>query len=392
MMRTRLATLALVSAAALLLAAPTVRAQDSGSTAWDGSSLTMPASTEVGFVSVNAFFTRRPPRSVNVTIAVSGSPMAGCAIPGSVSAADTTPIDVPAELGFECNGSYTVSALAVTTDDNQLLPHDEASRSGTLAVAMPAPTVTGVSALADGRSITVVWNDMRSTAKDLSGYVVERKVGDGSFSEVATPASDQTSFVDESLPDDAGEATYRVSSTRPSPAGTRVSAASTSEATPFVAAPAPPTTEGDGTTPGDGTSPGDTTAPSGEPAPGGSTPGDPGAPGDPGTPDAGAAGSPSSTFRAPRLGISGTFLPPLLRPSSTVPVPTTVDDGFSDRLPYSDTEPGEDDPVLPEDELASLFTEGAAGRGMAIPVATALVLAVWAFHLRFLARASRPTR
>ena len=96
-------------------------------------------------------------------------------------------------------------------------------------------------------------------------------------------------------------------------------------------------------------------------------------------------------MRIPRLGITGSFLPPLLRPSASVQVPTTVDDGFSDQLPYDASEPGEDDPVLPDDELASIFTDGAAGRGMAIPVATALVLAVWAFHLRFLARASRPT-
>ena len=70
--------------------------------------------------------------------------------------------------------------------------------------------------------------------------------------------------------------------------------------------------------------------------------------------------------------------------------PTTIDGGFAGELPYDDSEPGEEDPVLPDDELASLFTDGAAGRGMAIPIATALVLAVWAFHLRFLARASRP--
>ena len=390
-MRNRLASLAILSSAALLLVAPSVRAQDSGSTAWEGSALTVPASTEVGFVSASAYFTRNPPRSVSITIEVSGSPMAGCAIPSPVTGAGRTPATVPADLGFECNGAYTVSAIAVTTDNNQLLPRDEATRSGTISVAMPAPTVTGVSASADGRSITVLWDDMRNAAKDLSGYVVERKVSGGSFAEVATPTSDQTSFVDDSLPDDAGEATYRVSSTRPSPSGTRVSSASTTAATPFVAAPAPPTTEGDGTTPGDDPAPGDGATPGGDPAPGGSAPGDPSAPADPGTPDAGSAGSPSATFRAPRLGISGSFLPPLLRPSSTVPVPTTVDDGFSDRLPYSDSEPGEDDPVLPEDELASLFTEGTAGRGMAIPVATALVLAVWAFHLRFLARASRPT-
>lgn len=384
MMRIRLTSLAIVSAAAMLLVAPTVRAQDSGSTDWEGSSLTMPTFTEVGSVDATAYFTRNPPRTVDVTVDVVGSPMADCALPTPVTSSGQTPVTVPAYLVFECNGSYTVTARAVTTD-NRILPRDEATRSGTISVAMPAPTVTGVSATADGRSITVVWDDMRPAAKDLSGYVVERQVGDGSFTEVATPTPEVTSFFDESLPEEAGEAIYRVSSTRPSPDGTRVSAASSTEATPFVAAPAPPTTVGDGTTPGPGTTPGGGTDPGGDPAPGGPAPGDPGTTGS-STP----GGSPSGSVRVPRLGISGSFLPPLLRPSASQ-VPTTVDDGFSDRLPYGDVEPGEDDPVLPEDELASIFTEGGAGRGMAIPVATALVLAVWAFHLRFLARASRPT-
>jgi hypothetical protein len=40
--------------------------------------------------------------------------------------------------------------------------------------------------------------------------------------------------------------------------------------------------------------------------------------------------------------------------------------------------------------MASVYTEGNAGRGMVIPVATALVMALWAVHLRMLARASRP--
>ena len=123
--------------------------------------------------------------------------------------------------------------------------------SGTVAVAMPAPAVTGVSASGGGRSITVVWNDMTFAAPDLSGYVVERQIGDGAFMQVAALGVDATSFVDDSLPTNAGQATYRVSSTRPSPDGTKVSAASATGATPFVAAPTPPSDDGD--PPGDGT-------------------------------------------------------------------------------------------------------------------------------------------
>jgi hypothetical protein len=44
------------------------------------------------------------------------------------------------------------------------------------------------------------------------------------------------------------------------------------------------------------------------------------------------------------------------------------------------------------DGLSSAFYEQGSGRGMAVPVATGFVLAAWAFHLRFLARAARPAR
>ena len=70
---------------------------------------------------------------------------------------------------------------------------------------------------------------------------------------------------------------------------------------------------GDGTT-GDGTSPGgpgDGTTP--DSTPGGGTAPDPTAPS---TPGAGGPSRPGIGVRAPRLGITGTFLPPLLRPSA----------------------------------------------------------------------------
>lgn len=390
-MRSRLSLLA-IGAAAVLLSAPAVRAQDAGSTAWSGSALTMPSSSGVGVVHVEAAFNRSPSRVITITIETTGGVSEGCALPGPASGFGRTPTSLAADLTFNCNGSYTVTAYASTSDDNSLQPHDEAARTGVVDVSMPAPEVTGVSASGSGRSISIVWDDMRAAAPDLSAYVVERSIGGGAFTRVAELSSTATSYTDEDLPADAGEATYRVSSIRPSPAGAQVSAASDTQATPFTAAPAPPPgdgtpgdgTTGDGTT-GDGTTPGTTgdgTAP-------GSTPGT--APDTTAPNPAGGPSRPGIGVRVPRLGLTGTFLPPLLRPSSSLSPPTTVDGGFSDQLPYGEVEPGEDDPVLPDDELASLFTDGAAGRGMAIPVATALVLAVWAFHLRFLARASRPT-
>ncbi|MEQ1788239.1 MAG: hypothetical protein ABL966_14395, partial [Acidimicrobiales bacterium] len=58
-------------------------------------------------------------------------------------------------------------------------------------------------------------------------------------------------------------------------------------------------------------------------------------------------------------------------------------------LPYEDREPGAEEAVLPDD-LASAPLEDMAGRGILVPFATGLVLAVWALHLRFLARMGRP--
>ena len=395
-MRTRIPLLA-IAAAAMLLTAPGVRAQDSGSSAWNGSSLTMPASSDSGVVHVVAYFTRSPARTINFLISASGDAPSGCSMPNPAASSGRTPASFATDLTFQCNGTYSVLATAHTTDDNAVVPHDSAARSGTVAVAMPAPTVTGVSASGDGRSITVVWDPMTSVAPDLSGYVVERQIDGGPFTEVASVAANETTFVDESLPAQAGEATYRVISIRPSPEGTKVSAAANSEATPFVADPSAPTTSipgdgttGDGTT-GDGTT-GDGTTPGAGDGTGSGGTGDGSAPGTtaPNAPGTGGPSRPGIGVRVPRLGLTGTFLPPLLRPSASMSPPTTIDGGFSDRLPYDEVEPGEDDPVLPDDELASIFTDGEAGRGMAIPIATALVLAVWAFHLRFLARASRP--
>lgn len=388
-MRTRLPLLALATTA-LLVTTPTVQAQDTGSSAWNGSTLTMPSASDFGVVSVNAHFTRSPSRVVDIAIHTTGAVSDGCNLPVPATGSGRTPISVTSDLTFNCNGTYNVTAFAVTRDDSAFTPHDEASRSGVVQVSMPAPEVTGVNATANGRTISVTWDDMRAVAPDLSGYVVERRIGDGALTRAADLNSSTTTFTDEQLPSDAGEATYLVSSVRPSPSGTQFSAASDTQATPFTAAPPPPPgdgTPGDGTT-GDGTTPGgpgDGTTP-------GSTPGDGTAP-DTTAPNAAGPDGPSRPgigVRVPRLGLTGTFLPPLLRPSASLSPPTTIDGGFSDRLPYEDVEPGEEDPVLPDDELASLFTDGNAGRGMAIPIATALVLAVWAFHLRFLARASRP--
>ncbi len=96
---------------------------------------------------------------------------------------------------------------------------------------------------------------------------------------------------------------------------------------------------------------------------------------------------PAGTVRVPRTGTpSGSFFPPLLSP------PTPEEPGFSEELPFEDEEePGEAEAVLPDEDQASGPFEAAPGRGLMVPAATGLVLAVWAMHLRFLARAAKPS-
>lgn len=371
MMR-RIALLAL-AAAGLVLAGPAVQAQESGDPeTWEGSSITLPTAPQSGPVRAEATFDHRWQRTIRISIEATGTAPVECSMPGrTTSSEESPPATFGVDLLFGCNGTYTITATAETTRNSQFTPVDKATREGTVDVAMPAPDVTGVKATGGDRAITVEWDDMTTSAVDLSGYIVERSIDSGAYEQVASPGSDETEFVDSSLPADAGTATYRVASTRPSPEGRLTSQSASSEATPFVAAPTAPD-DGDGTTPGGGdgttpgTSPGDGTTP-------GTTPGGP---------------TPGTRVPTPRLGLSGSFLPPLLRPSLALQVPPDTDDGFDEVLPYR--EPGEDDPVLPDDEMASLLTDDSAGRGMVIPIATALVLAVWAFHLRRLAKAARP--
>jgi hypothetical protein len=75
---------------------------------------------------------------------------------------------------------------------------------------------------------------------------------------------------------------------------------------------------------------------------------------------------------------SRNFFPPLLSPP---------DEGFDEQLPFEDREPGDEEAILPDDLASSPIS---AGRGLVVPFATGLVLAVWALHLRFLARVGQP--
>jgi hypothetical protein len=386
-MRRTLAVLAAATAVVLVTAPASFAAESIPSGSWAGSSLDAgPATVEVGSYRLNGAFRRGFDRQVEVTISATPAGSGPCAISPTTLPRANTPRGFGVTLTIPCNGIYTVIASAVTTDNNLFLQPESASLDRRVTVAAPPPVVTGVTATASGRSVTVKWNDMIGGAPDLSGYAVERKIGTGVYKPLASPPAGTESYVDSDLPASAGTATYRVFATRPSPDGAKVSAASDEAATPFVAAPQSTTS---------------TTAAGGDPASGGAAAGADGS-GSPasadgtgtgpgGQPASGGSGAARARVNPPQV-FAGTFLPPLLRPitSAGPTTSTTADPGYEDALPYGAREQGAEDAVVPNDGMASIFTNGQPGRGMAIPVATALVLLVWALHLRMLARAARP--
>lgn len=365
---------------ALLVLSPAPSAAQSTAGNWDGSSLDPgPTSVVASAYTLSGTFRHSPNRVVKVTVSAAPAGSGACAIAPVTVPAASTPRTFNVTLSIPCNGTYSLVATATTTDDRTFFPSDSASLSRSVEVSAPAPTVTGVSAVGAGRSVTVTWDDMTQVVPDVSGYIVQRRSADGTFAHLAGVNVSDPSYADNNLPDEGGDIAYRVLSTRPSPNGEKMSAASAEATTSYDAAPRPTTTGGSGnggtTATPDGTDGTDST---------GSTPGGSGGSGGTG----GTPGGSPAGVSAPRV-YSGTFLPPLLRPASqTLSPPTTADTGFDDSLPYA---PRPKNTVVPGgDSLASIETRGQADRGLVIPVATALVLAIWAVHLRMLARAARP--
>lgn len=379
----RILAAAAATVVALIAVAPLAGAAESiPSGSWAGSALAAgPSIVNTSTYQLSGTFRRQIDRQVEVTVSATPAGTGACAIKPTTLPAASTPRAFNVTLTIPCNGSYTLVATATTTNNSAFFPKETATLDRAVAVAAPAPVVTGVTASEGGRSIDLEWDDMRSAAPDLTGYVLERKLGDGDFEELDVLDVDVQTYTDEDLPVEGGDAVYRVFSTRDAPGGPVTSASSDEAATTFEAEP-----DGGGTGGGDGGSGGGD----------GSGTGTDGGSGGSGSTDGGGTDgggtSPTvggSRVAAPRVAFSGTFLPPLLRPAPLVVAPpTTVDTGYEESLPYDLDSAG--NPILPGDEMASIYTEEEPGRGMAIPVATALVLALWAIHFRLLARAARP--
>jgi hypothetical protein len=375
-MRRALVAVALGLAALTPATAGADESIDSGR--WEGSELT-PGETlvdDIGAISLAGSFTRSPHRPFDVEVRaarVADGP--GCAVEGSGRFEPEPPtgpsdgFDFSETLSVPCNGTYLVEAVARTTENApdpdgpgplpSPAPPDSAILDRTVQVVVPPPDVTGVEAVEGGdRAVTVSWSPVAPRPEDHLGYAVERRSADGAVTEFFA-GKDDTSLVDTAPPAAGGEATYSVFALRPGPTATSNVRSETPGSKVVDVSPAPAGTGGTGG--GTGGTGGTGT-------------------GRPGSGAAGTGGRPAGTITVPRVGTpSRNFFPPLLAPPE--------DAGFDTELPFEDREPGDEEAILPDDLTVD---ERLPGRGLAVPVATALVLAVWGLHLRFLARASRP--
>jgi hypothetical protein len=347
---------------------------------WAGSRTTRPApvTSDPGSTIVEGRFQRDrpyPQPEVSVTVTAPGGLDASCphleprTIPASTApenGADLAPASYRFSAGIPfgpnvCNGTYGVRIVANVFGDADPVLTTEVD----VGVA-PAPVLDVRAERAGPREVEVSWARPATMAPDFLGFAVFRTSSDGEVTGFDIDDREATLFTDIDPPAQGGPTTYQVVARRAAPAafGGEVTSSGGEALTPVEVEPAseddPDAGDGPTTTGGSST---------------GSGPG-------------GTSGRPSTVrIRPPAVGTSSGRFPPL---RVTGP-PTTLDTGFEQTLPFDEREEGGDDPVLPDDELASLLYEDEAGRGLAIPVATALVLAVWAFHLRYLARVSRPS-
>jgi len=352
---------------------------------WVGSAITSPSAATTSSPAITAKFVRAYDANhrllATTTVASPAGLPAGCTatVGGTtvVRGADNVH-NTSATLTTSCNGTYAISVRAILEGRScdflgcgGYTVRDTHTLTGSLTVRAPAPAVTGTTAVAGAdRSVAVAWTPVADAPPDFLGYRVERVSASGIAVTLAT-IDDRTasSFTDTSPPAEGGETTYRVYGRRSAPGGEVESA--------------PAVTTAD--------VPADPDAPA-DPDP----PGDPGAPGEP--PSAGGSGTsgrvsggvttsrrPAGTVRVPRTGSpSRSFFPPLLSR------PDAEDTGFDEELPFEDREPGSAEAILPQDQLGAGPLDASPGRGLVVPAATGLVLAVWALHLRFLVRAAKP--
>lgn len=287
---------------------------------------------------------------------------------GTAGTAPTTPDSPPQEpttgpadsitwrfaVDPRCNGVYDLSVTARADPPGVLGPDDTESQPlvvEDVEVSLSAPSPEGVVAEAGpDRKVTVRWQAPASWAggppRDAVGYRVQRASGAGEAVVVADDLKlDVTSIVDDALVGaPAGTHRYEVVAMRRNADGNPLlSAPGTTELALAARAPV-----------------------------------------------AGAAAGPavprSSAGGGARVGTTGAGVgQPAVAPA------TEFDPGFETELDYADPELGDEEAIVPDDAgLFEVVSEDPVGQGVLVPGAVALCLAVWAGHLRHLARRAAP--
>jgi hypothetical protein len=333
---------------------------------WAGSSLTVPRRSSQANFAVAAEFRRdsnapgNQIEDVHAQIVGPAGLATGCAVPslastpvtysGNVDDPDTASFATP--IAFPCNGTYHVVTRACT--DVLLQPRCDAAAppanpnpdrwltmTAVVDVVVAPGRVSGLTVKQTGRTATLSWQPPAASPPDLVGYIVER-ASSGAPYEVRTTTR-TTTFAD-ALPESGGALRWRVRAQRAAPGKPVTGDAAAAEVVSLEVAPVPSA-----------------------------------------LPPAAAAASTTGVTPRRTTGSARTRTTTRNRPTTA----TTLDTGFDERLPYELDGEG-DDPVIADEQSAATVHQGQdANAGLAVPIAAAMVLAVWGAHLRRLTKLAR---
>ena len=398
---------AAVAAATLLAGAHAALAQSADPSLYAGSHITTPTSTDSQSPSITAEWIRRYSNGesfvVKTWFTTPGGLPSGCPGGGEVQLTTATgkgqkvnSTISAATAQTPCNGVYSFRLRGTLT--NPIFGSDGGyDMNGQITVAAPPPALSKLNSELTAGTVTLSWAAVSDPPPDFKGYRVERLDSGGRYILLATLDPDQRSFTDSTPPEAGGDVVYRVLTRRAGPGDDEILSESAPRATvdlPPATTTTTPGTDGgvDGGTTGT-TVPGGGDGGTGGGATGGGTAGPGGATGGAtGGTGGGIGGSTGAPLDRGKVG-AGTNAPRLGNPSTFNydQLADPADPGYQDQLPYESTG-GDALADGGEDGLSSAFYEEGAPKGMAVPVATGFVLAAWAFHLRFLARAAKPQR
>jgi hypothetical protein len=359
---------------------------------WAGSAFVAPFdtgvhSTDVEQVTVAGRFRFARDTTVRVTVVVEPAAPIGSSCthddPPELATQPQPTEGVRADYRFEtslelpCNGRYRIWATgrAYAGPD---FPEPAATSPDLIAdltVAAPPPPVTGLRAARAGDAVRLHWEPVTAAPPDFLGYEISRGIdGDSEREVLTTLGPDASTWLDERPPENRDGLVYRVASLRTAPDGSALRAPEPAETLVAPEELADPGTGGGGDTP---------------------TGGPDGSGGEPGLASPGAVPSPveggdrTTPTLAPRSPLSSPVggPPSPSAATGTRAVAAPFDDGFDDELPYAAGAPGGARPAVGGSANSVRYTDDAtAGEAMLTPIATALVLAMWAVHLRRLAR------